>query len=268
MNVTPVDGHVHFHPCFTLPNFLHSAIANFSSMANAPAALPQSPCGVLLLTQIGERDPLQPMLEQASLYREWTTQQLDDEAVLFSRQGVPSVIIIAGRQIVTAEGLELLSLCTRSPQASHHSLQDSVEASVTAGGIPVLPWGFGKWWFSRGRIVRGFLASHAHSNVLIGDNGGRMRVMHGEVIKNQQIRGSQILAGSDPLPLPNHVTRVASFGTLLPGKIDLSAPTAWIRQTLRETTTDWKEFGRCRRPRQFFADQLMLLMEKMRHDNH
>ena len=289
MIVTPVDGHVHFHPCFALPDFLDWAITNFTDLAQfngvqssgvqssgaqsngsagAPAPLSPSPCGVLLLTQIGESDPLQPLLDQAARHREWSQQRLDEHAVLFSGRDAKSVMLIAGRQIVTAEGLELLSLCSRSPLAARQPLEDSVAASIASGGIPVLPWGFGKWWFSRGRIARNFLASNKHSGVLIGDNGNRLRMMKGEINRCQRVHGSQILAGSDPLPLANQVTRVASFGTLLPGAIDLTAPTEWMRQSLRDSSTKWTTYGKCRRLGQFCNDQLTLRLEKMRHDSH
>jgi len=94
----------------------------------------------------------------------------ESEAMVFARLNEPTLAIVAGRQLVTREGLELLALATGQELASGRSLTDSVRATLDVGGIPVLPWGFGKWWFQRGNTVRDFLQTEAETDRKAGED--------------------------------------------------------------------------------------------------
>ncbi|HQH28421.1 MAG TPA: hypothetical protein PLP17_13570 [Oligoflexia bacterium] len=65
------------------------------------------------------------------------------------------LILIAGRQINTVERLEVIALGA-SPEIADHALSFGAAAAAIrdAGGIPVINWAPGKWFFSRGRLVR------------------------------------------------------------------------------------------------------------------
>ena len=77
-------------------------------------------------------------------------------------------------------------------------------------------------------------------------------------------RGRFALAGSDPLPLQYQAQRLASYGSLLPGSVDIDAPALWIKSTLRELTASPKTFGGCRRLPGFARDQMLLRLRKRR----
>ena len=79
----------------------------------------------------------------------------------FAYEPVPSergytgqtLYVIAGRQIITRERLEVLALCTAKEFADGEEVETVLDKVRRAGGLPVLPWGAGKWWGTRGRIV-------------------------------------------------------------------------------------------------------------------
>ncbi|MEM1170460.1 MAG: hypothetical protein AAGJ08_15610 [Cyanobacteria bacterium P01_H01_bin.35] len=67
------------------------------------------------------------------------------------------IFIIAGRQIVTAEKLEVLALISDSEFADGLPLETTIKNIVSKNGIPVLPWGVGKWIGKRGKILQKLL---------------------------------------------------------------------------------------------------------------
>ena len=254
MSETLVDGHVHLHDCFPLDQFLEAAHVNFFSSNT------QAFAGVLLLAQIEIGDPLERIRRRGrDLSGTWSINDVDGFSVIVKRGNERPIVLIAGRQIVTKEKLELLSLCSSAPVESGMPLEDAVEATSSAGGIPVLPWGFGKWWFGRGRRIRQFLREQGRSmKCLLGDNGCRPKLSRPVMLGEAENAGVAVLAGSDPLPMPAHISRPAVFGSVLPGKIDLDSPTQWMKQRLRGLGSSPTTFGRCRSLRQFTADQIRL----------
>jgi hypothetical protein len=254
MNDTLVDGHVHFHECFSLTTFLESAANNFALASSHPVV------GVLLLAHIGPGDPLQPIRNQFQrMVAEWKVAEPESSSIVFSHPRKSPIVFIAGRQIVTREKLELLSLCSSKHLTEGQSLRESVDATFESEGVPVLPWGFGKWWFARGRALQTFLQRReAAKPYLLGDNGCRLSLHRPSLLRASEDHGIPVLAGSDPLPLRSHVTRPASFGSIFQGQIDLKLPTVWMRAKLLDLCHSPKTFGKCRSPVQFGNDQLQL----------
>ena len=73
------------------------------------------------------------------------------------RPGTLPVLVIAGRQIVSAERIEVLALGTRTQIPDGQPLAATIDAVRADGALAVLPWGFGKWWGARGRMVDAYL---------------------------------------------------------------------------------------------------------------
>lgn len=257
MSETLVDGHVHFHECFTLRSFLESATANLAPHMETDSA------GVLLLAQIGSDQPLDGIIQQTEkLSHDWSVTTPDTSSIVFTRADIPPIVCLAGRQIVTQEKLELLSICSNVPIDDGQSLEKSIQQILADEGIPVLPWGFGKWWFSRGAKLNAVLRESSSTDFLLGDNGCRPRIWRPRLLRRSEADGFCVLAGSDPLPIPSHVRRVGSFGNVFSDEIDVNAPTAWMRERLQALSTSPKTFGRCRSMREFVGDQLQLRLNK------
>lgn len=53
---------------------------------------------------------------------------------------------MAGRQIVTAEKLEVLALGTDLDIDDGRPIREVLSLVTENGGLPVIPWGAGKWW--------------------------------------------------------------------------------------------------------------------------
>lgn len=223
-----VDAHVHIHKCFHLPTFFDSAIANFQVASKELGSPNEHHCFILLLAESAPQNSYLYLSDLAvaghciSNYKglTWRFLHTSEEGGLQAcRSDGRSVFLLAGRQIVTAEKLEMLGLLTPTVLEDHQPLSQTVQDVRNAGGLPVLPWGVGKWTGKRGSILKQFLATH-ESPIFLGDNGGRPFFWpRPRLFSFVEEREGHILPGSDPLPFPAEVTRAGSYGFTVDAQI-------------------------------------------------
>ena len=100
-----------------------------------------------------------------------------------------------------------------------------------SGAVPVLPWGFGKWWFYRGALIEALLRRPEPKWLFLGDNGGRPEFGGSpRLLREAGKRGVSVLPGSDPLPLPEHASRAGSCGFLMRNGVEERQPAAALRR--------------------------------------
>ena len=81
--------------------------------------------------------------------------------------------ILAGRQIVSAERIEICSLFSDAPIADGQPARDIIRAILAAGGLPALDWAPGKWLFQRGKLVRQLVSEFPPSQLALIDTSLR-----------------------------------------------------------------------------------------------
>jgi hypothetical protein len=113
-----------------------------------------------------------------------------------------------------------------------------------SGAFPVLPWGFGKWWGKRGRLVRQLVRTPPVPHLALGDNAGRPAPSVSPLLVLGAKCGLKVLPGTDPLRIPSHQDVVGSFGLILSSRIDTERPIAWVRAMLRDGRVAGRVFGR------------------------
>ena len=221
-----VDTHVHLHACFKLRAFLDAGHSNLRRFGATVAGA--APSGVLVFTE-GAKERNFGKLEDGSLVDEsgrWTFAPTGDGiSILASGNEGERLLILAGRQVVSRERLEVLLLGNRSEAPDGAPFHEVLAAAAAGSGVAAVPWGFGKWWLSRGRVVREGLEATAPSSVFLADNGGRPRGLALPRLMRWALdRGHGLLAGSDPLPLPRQVSRVGSYGNVFSGNVSGANP--------------------------------------------
>lgn len=258
-----VDGHVHFHEGFDADVFLSAAVANLAR-ARTAAAVPGRTLGCLMLAETGVDHPFARLVEALSSRSDWRAYATDEAAsLLLCHVERDPLLLIAGRQVETSEGIELLALATTEPVAGGRSLGETIEAARRAGAWPVIPWGFGKWWFRRGRLVRRLLDDVGPGELFLGDSGGRTRLLgQPRLLALARRRGVRVLAGSDPLPLAAHVRRAGSYGFVLEGSFDPSRPAGAARRQLCASGTPPLIFGQLDGPVRFLRSQVALRIRR------
>lgn len=244
------DAHVHIHTIFSIDGMLDSAVRNFSRH------VPQEATGLpgiysLFLTEGEGCDFFSGLKEKADNSRYNTpgrwhiagTQEA--ESLRVTRDDwTGRLFILAGRQVVTAEKIEVLALATPAKIADGLSLDETVEAARRHGGLAVLPWGVGKWLGKRGKILDGFVRRAAPDGLFVGDNGGRPLVWPApRLFGTAAARGIRLLPGSDPLPLAAEESRVGSYGGFLQGEVTDERPAADLRRLLTDRSRPIVPFG-------------------------
>jgi len=239
-----VDAHVHVHSCFDATRLLESAVRNFEMGARGVALDTQAFTGVLLLTG-GQGEGAFSRLALGAAAGGWQRLDTDDPyaMVLRGRDG-RTLIVLEGHQIVTAERLEVLALCCGPSLPDGGGLEETILAVRRAGGIAVLPWGFGKWMFRRGALVAKLLR-RSERRVFLGDNGGRPALSWTpRLLRAGQALGLPVLPGSDPLPFPGQEQRVGSVGVVCEASLSLEEPAASVREWLGALREQPVRFGR------------------------
>lgn len=257
-----VDAHVHLHDCFSPPRFLDAAAANLER-AGAELGLSPSTPGMLLFTQTADRDPFGG-LGPGSVGRWSLSPTAESVSIAAQRVDAPLLILTAGRQITTAEGLEVLALGTADSFEDGHPIDHTIDQVRWQGGLPVLPWGFGKWWFRRGRVVRRIIHDRQRFPLLfLGDNAGRPGIApQPSFLAQGKDRGRPVLPGTDPLPLAAEETKVGRLAFYLDQTLDIERPFEGLKQALLSTQASPPMVGQHEGTLPFLHRQLALQLRR------
>jgi hypothetical protein len=262
-----VDAHAHYHSVFQPRRYLAAACENFQRYFHSQRD--DSWIGVLLLADTQSQNTIE-QLATASIV-DWALEPTEDECAWLARQdGRVRLVLVAGRQIATAERLEVMALATSNCFEDGQSVHDTLRQVCSAGAIPVVPWGFGKWSFQRGAIVAQLMQSLSSGDlgfereVFLGDNGGRARVLGAPRLFNLATNlGLRILPGSDPLPLARHIDTVGSYGFSLPYSCDEARPATQLKTLLGRNRSQPRTYGHLQPTGVFVRNQVAMQLRKI-----
>lgn len=261
-----VDAHVHIHDCFCLLSFLDAAVENFQKASVGAGFTDGQKSFILLLAESDGKNHYQRLCELAEKGQTlsspkgpvWNLNPYSDHGVLCAcRSDGQNVFLFAGRQVTTAENLEVLALMNLCSFEEKLPLFQTVQAVRESGGVPVIPWGFGKWIGKRGRILKKFLIENDEL-MFLGDNGGRPWFWpRPRLFSILEASGGRILPGSDPLPLPFEVHRVGSFGFTMNAKLS-SHMVRDLKKCLEDSKISISAYGDTEKTIRFFRNQFLI----------
>jgi hypothetical protein len=258
-SITIVDGHVHVHANTDVGALLDAAGRNLEAAAASIGVRHWS--GVLMLAEMRDARWFE---SPGSMPSQWTLERVPGDDI--SAQAISGdyvLYIVAGRQVVTSEGVEVLTLATREVVPDGLSLPQTLEAASRTGALVVLPWGAGKWLGARGKLVKETIDTQASLPLFAGDNGGRPVFWpEPEVFTVARNKGRPVLPGTDPLPIPAEERRVGSFGFWLDGAVSGTAPGSELRdRVLKADPGAVRVFGQLQHPLRFVLNQAALRMK-------
>jgi hypothetical protein len=228
-----VDGHVHLYPNYDVAEFFRAAVENLAGGAAALSIEPQACAGALIFTESHSGHAFDALADGAmTLPRPWAVNAHPDEvSIVVGRESGESLLVVAGQQAVTREGLEVLGFGIRDRCPDGLALEATIEWIRSRGALAVLPWGFGKWSFRRGRLIERLLDDADPAAFAVGDNGGRLASWPApRLLRQAEARGYAVLPGSDPLPFASQAGRVGSSGFVL----EAAEPEPWTGRALVE----------------------------------
>jgi len=259
-----VDAHVHIYDCFEIHRLLDAAYHNFKSAATAQASDGKF-LGVLMLTESFGYDCFSELREMISGSAQqpgpWQFASLaeDESALLARRTNGERLIIISGRQIVTAERIEVLAVATGLFIHDSLPLLEVLANINSNGGLAILPWGVGKWFGRRGDLIKKILHQFDAQNIFLGDIAGRPSFWpRPTIFRLADSKGIRILSGSDPLPLATEEARPGSYGFWIKDTLSLGQPSQDLKQLLLNRDVAIHPYGRGENISRFIRNQLLL----------
>lgn len=237
------DGHVHIYDCFDLDLFLTAAWKNLSSYAEKLGGAGDGDAQYyLLLTESAGLDYFKKLTENVSSSSQmssWTVEVVEDDLSLaLHHKTHPKrlLTVVAGRQLITKENLEVLALFSHSVFPDGMELEEAVQRVAAEGGIGVCPWGAGKWLGARGKVLSEFAKSGTKGTFFLGDSGGRPFFWPRSSLCSNDSFAERLISGTDPLPISGEEHRVGSFGGMIKAGCDPERPAAALRELLLDKT--------------------------------
>jgi len=256
------DAHVHIHKCFEIDQLLNASLTNFQKISRTKTDIENS-AFLIFLTEMPGDFEFSKLLEYAQNHHQINNWKLTptQESISISATNNENqkIFIIAGRQIVTAEKLEVLALISDNEFADSLPIETTIQNIVSKDGIPVLPWAVGKWTGKRGKILQKLLNSDTLSMVYLGDNSGRPNFWsRPSYFQLAEQKGWKVLPGTDPLPLKYEYTKPGSFGFIVEGEFNIVEPGKSMKEILLNPTTSVKPYGSLETPFRFIRNQLAI----------
>jgi hypothetical protein len=271
-----VDAHVHIHACYEPDQLLSNAYTNLSSARGGSpngGAAPADEALFLLMTECAGDDYFGALYERAQgrddmrglSLKQWAVKPTDEQVSVVATSEGRQLNIVAGAQIACREGLEVLVLGTRRRVPDGRPIRE-VLAETDSWGVPrVIPWGPGKWFFRRGRLLHQLVEEFRKPTLFLGDEGGRPIFWgYPEHFGSAARLGVRDLPGTDPLPFPHDVTKVGRMGFRVRIELDPARPAASLFSALRQQNNPLERFAILESPLRFVRNQIGMQLRKRR----
>jgi hypothetical protein len=267
-----VDAHVHIHPCYQPDELLSNAHKNLSAAQDGRVSS-EGRALFLLMTECAGDDCFAALYahahggdgSQSLSLRQWRASPTHEEDSVLASSGARELFIVGGRQVACREGLEVLVLGTTRRLSDGLPIRE-VLAETAPWGVPrVIPWGPGKWFFRRGRLLNELVEEFGSPTLFLGDEGGRP-VFWGypQHFGRAARRGVRDLPGTDPLPFPHDVTKVGRMGFRVHIDLDRARPAASLLGALRQGSSALERFAVLESPLRFVRNQIGMQLRKRR----
>ncbi len=224
------DTHVHIYLFYSLSSLLDSALANFLIASRGV----DTKLFLLCLTERSDCHFFRDAVEgKARIDGDWEI--LHDTAldVLQAKSSRGTILILPGRQNISSERLEVLSLGSDNFIVEGIPAEELIHRSESEGLLTILPWSLGKWTGKRGNEVQRLLQD-SPLNFHVGDPSHRI----GPIPRFYHFAEStsrRLYRGSDPLPIPGEEGRAAEYGTIFNVK-DIPQDKKALLDALRESS--------------------------------
>lgn len=259
-----VDAHVHIHEHFSLSRLFLISLQNFRkySAANQRGVMH----GFLLLTESYGVNKFADLKNYDNQSGDFSIHHTNEtESLKIVTLGGQNLFVVAGRQIVTAEKLEILALGLDVEYPDGNTLEATLKDLSTTQCLRVLPWGAGKWMGKRGKIIQSLISTWSNGPLFVGDNGNRPSFWPlPSTFSDAKIKGIFNLPGSDPLPFPEQEKKAGSFGFSIPGKVDPSKPFSSLKKAISSTPNTIRPFGNPESFQPFLKHQIAMQIVKRR----
>ncbi|MEN8154179.1 MAG: hypothetical protein ABFR75_09150 [Acidobacteriota bacterium] len=261
-----IDGHVHLYDNFDIDTFVDSITKNFKKYTDVENHEFSAAVKMIFLTEARENEYFSRIENNSLPFRNkdiHAEKTGEKGSILLKQNGSSLFYIIKGRQIITKENIEILSIGPGSKIKDGLPAAEVIEILRERDELAILAWGVGKWFSKRGKIVKGLMKTHKFPNLLIGDNSARPSIWLKPLIyKEGEKLGIPVISGSDPLPLPGEEKKGGSYFFTINGKFDSEKPFLSIKKILKLEIKELKLSGKRDSLFSFLKRQSKILLKK------
>ena len=227
------DTHVHIYPCYDTKLALYKLRRNLSALDST----------AICVAFLAERSDCNFFADfeknSGQLFSTETQVRYLEDALCIREQGYADLYIFPGRQIITLERIEILSLTIDTQIPEGLTAREVVERIARENGVPVLSWAPGKWFFRRKKVVQDLIEGSQPGALLIGDTTLRPTCWLKPLLMGQAARkGLSVISGSDPLPFAGEEQVMGHYGIQFECDFDPDQPAASVRSIL--TRPGWQ----------------------------
>jgi hypothetical protein len=236
------DTHVHLYPCYDLGLAIRNLVENLNRVAAGGAVCAaflaeRADCCFFRDLRTGKIGAVSPGLA--------ILPTMEENGLVLVENGQPRLYLFAGRQVATAERIEILALTVDAAVPDGLSAEETVRRILAAGGVPVLSWAPGKWFFKRRKVVKALINGFGPGQILIGDTSLRPAVWpEPGLMRLARSKGLGVVAGSDPLPFAGEEGRMGSYVSVLDGPFSPDGPVISVRAVLKSAGPGAARVGR------------------------
>lgn len=259
-----IDGHVHLYPVYDVPAAVECGVQH---LRNHAEKFNSAVISVWLLVERSDANFFEQIYRNPSQFsREGLKfdRGQDDLTITVAKDDAMMLYLFAGRQLVTSEGLEVLSLVSNlNIPDRQQSMDQVIQAVKHSGGISALNWAPGKWFFQRGQVIARQIATRSVDEIFIGETTLRPTLWpEPKLIQKARKKGFPIIAGSDPLPFPGEEQGIGSYGFLIEGEFDPEQPSQSLRNLIDHQRHSIRIIGKRNNVFTFARRQYKIMMEK------
>lgn len=268
------DGHVHFHECFDIDDFLGNAFSNLRDGAGRVSGNGHMQTSYALMftegadehffaslaSKITDEEARVPVSSGSS----WFISGTDENESLWARhEDGRELLLIAGCQIAAREDIEVLHIGTTERVPDGRPLREVLAACTRGESLAVIPWGFGKWLSSRGRLLEDVINEFAAPVLFLGDQSGRPAFWPmPKPITRAEALGVRNLPGTDPFPFSHEVRKVGRTGFSVPVMLDRRKPARSVISALSSTESPIERFTKLEPFLMFLRNQIQMQVRK------
>lgn len=261
-----IDGHVHLYSMFDLAEAVKNGTNNLLKNAEKRSKHKNPVIPVWLLVERSDTNYFEELGNNPEKFSSdgLTFVKHDKLTIKVEKGGEIILLIFAGRQLVSKENLEVLSLVSDwNVPDKEKPMKDLIKAVKENGGIATVNWAPGKWFFQRGKIIASLIAESIRDDFFIGETTLRNTLWpKPKLIKQAEKKGFRVICGSDPLPFKGEEGGIGSFGFLVDGEFDCEKPADSMRKILNDSQKPITLIGKRNNVFTFARRQIKIMAEK------
>ena len=181
--------------------------------------------GVLLLAEIGNAGQFNRLRTLPGVHL------LPEVNAISARTPHLNLVVIAGRQVTTAEGIEVLIHNTTLAPPDGECAREVLAWARRHRRVATLPWGLGQWTGARRRVVGELL--ELYPGLAVGDVPMRPVVWAERLVRRAE-DGRPVLRGTDTLTTEGDARRIGSWGQVVDVRVSGRGPAADVLCALQQ----------------------------------